>query len=218
MRGEEEFDLLEYERAAWAADSLLIGVDEVGRGPLAGPVVAAAVAFPFNHCGIEGVKDSKRIKSRGKRESLAELIGSGALALGIGAASVREIARLNIRRATTLAMHRALIKCNSMLGDQVSRSVLIDGNPIAELGWEHKSLVKGDAKCHAIAAAAIVAKVTRDRLMAALALRWPGYSWDTNSGYGSAAHICALSEIGITPHHRKKFCQTALGRNATSGF
>ncbi len=208
--------MLDHERAAWADHHLLIGIDEVGRGPLAGPVVAAAVVFPRGHGGIDGVRDSKRVSRRAEREELALTIRAQALAWAMGAASVTEIAQLNIRRATALAMRRALSRCRARLGDAVAARVLIDGLPMPELGCPHDALVKGDAHCHAIAAAALVAKVTRDRLMMALARRRPGYGWETNVGYGSAAHIAALRTQGLTPHHREQFCRTALASRARS--
>lgn len=204
-------DLLQYERLAWSDGQLLIGVDEVGRGPLAGPVVAAAVVFDIGHLGIAGVRDSKQVKRRTERQSLAAAIRSEALCFGLGAASVAEIARHNIRRATALAMRRAVEQCHSKLGDQVEVLVLVDGHPVPELGHEHQALVKGDANCHSIAAAAILAKVVRDRLMGSLAVRRPGYGWESNVGYGSAQHIAALKELGMTPHHREQFCRTAVG-------
>ncbi len=205
-------DLLLHERVAWSSGRLLIGVDEVGRGPLAGPVVAAAVVFAFDHPGIEGVRDSKAVKRPAERQRLAARVRSEALAIGLGAASVTEIARFNIRRATALAMRRAVERCHAGLEDQASVTVLVDGHRVPELGHAHESLVKGDAHCHAIAAAAIVAKVLRDHLMGLLAVRRPGYGWESNVGYGSAGHIAALRELGMTPHHREQFCRTAVGQ------
>ncbi len=203
--------LLAHERHAWSRDCLLIGIDEVGRGPLAGPVVAAAVVFPANHRAIEGVQDSKLVKQRARRAELVEVITAEAMAWGLGAASVAEIARLNIRRATALAMRRALLRCRRQLG-AVEAVVYLDGLPVPELGETHEAVVKGDQHCHAIAAASLLAKVTRDTLMARLAARRPGYGWESNAGYGSAGHIAALRERGLTPHHRVQFCQTALGQ------
>lgn len=203
--------LLSHERLAWSTDRLLIGIDEVGRGPLAGPVVAAAVVFPANHRAIKGVQDSKLVKQRELREELAERIAERALAWGLGAASVREIARLNIRRATALAMRRALGRCRRRLGD-VEAVIYLDGLPVPELGEPHEAVVQGDQQCHAIAAASLVAKVARDRLMERLATKRPGYGWETNAGYATTAHIEALRARGLTPHHRILFCDTALGQ------
>jgi ribonuclease HII len=204
--------LLLHERHAWSAGKLLVGVDEVGRGPLAGPVVAAAVVFVADHPGIVGVRDSKQVKRRAEREHLARQIRSESLAWGVGAASVGEIARYNIRRATALAMHRAVATCRARLADPAKALLLVDGRPVPELGFPHKALVKGDANCHAIAAGAILAKVIRDNLMVALSERRPGYGWETNSGYGSSKHIEAIRRLGMTPHHREQFCRTAVGQ------
>jgi ribonuclease HII len=203
---------LDHEQAAWASGQLLIGIDEVGRGPLAGPVVAAAVVFANGHGGIDGVRDSKKVPRRTEREALVHAIRGEALAWGLGAASVREIDRLNIRRATALAMQRALRRCRAKLPGEASVHVLVDGLAVPELGCPHEALVKGDAHCHAIAAAALLAKVTRDLLMGRLDARRPGYGWASNVGYGSAGHIAALRDLGMTPHHRSQFCQTAVGQ------
>jgi ribonuclease HII len=204
--------LLAHERNAWSSGLLLIGIDEVGRGPLAGPVVAGAVCFPANHRAIRGVRDSKAVKNPAEREQLNAAIRSQAAAWGLGAASVREIAALNIRRATALAMRRALMRCRRKLPHETPVRLCVDGLPVPELGEEHQALVQGDACCHAIAAAAILAKCARDRLMRALATRRPGYGWETNVGYGSEFHVGALRALGMTPHHRAMFCETALGQ------
>ena len=209
--------LLTHERLAWSRGFLLIGVDEVGRGPLAGPVVAAACCFPLDHPGISGVRDSKTVKRPAERQALVAAIMSEALCWGLGAASVNEIATHNIRRATALAMRRAVLRCQRQLPGDVRALVLVDGLAVPELGEPHQSLVKGDANCHAIAAAALLAKVARDRLMVSLARRRPGYGWETNVGYGSAAHIEALRTIGMTPHHRAQFCETALSPRVLFG-
>ena len=203
--------MLTHEHSAWSSGLLLLGIDEVGRGPLAGPVVAGAVVFPRDHPGIEGVRDSKQVKLAATREALAEVIRAECLALGLGAASVAEIARLNIRRATALAMRRAMLRCRARLGN-VQVLVLVDGLAVPELGAEHRAIVKGDNHCHAIAAASILAKVARDRLMRALATRRPGYGWESNVGYASKGHISALHALGLTPHHRQLFCDTAMGQ------
>jgi ribonuclease HII len=204
--------LLAHERLAWSTGSLLIGIDEVGRGPLAGPVVAAAVCFPINPPGIPGVRDSKRVTNPVTRAALASEIRGEALAFGLGAASVREIAQINIRRATALAMRRALARCRAALDLDVPSVILIDGLRMPELDAVHQALVKGDAHCHAIAAASLLAKVARDRLMRALATRRPGYGWQTNVGYATAEHVAALRVQGRTPHHRVMFCDTVLGQ------
>ncbi|HET6680893.1 MAG TPA: ribonuclease HII [Gemmatimonadaceae bacterium] len=181
--------------------SLIAGVDEVGRGPLAGPVVACAVIMPPppGARAIRGVDDSKRL-SRPERERLAGIIRSRALAISLGAASVREIDRLNIFHATVLAMKRALGRL-PIAPDHV----LVDGVQLPQLQRPHRAVVGGDARCFSIACASIVAKVTRDRLMRALACRYPGYAWERNVGYGTAEHIDGLRRTGATPHHRRGF-------------
>lgn len=192
-------DPLAYERGFWGRGRLRVaGVDEVGRGPLAGPVVACAVVLP-PEIHVEGATDSKAL-SREVREALAPEIRQRATAVGLGAASVREIDRLNILLATRLAMQRAL----RALGEPPAQ-VVVDGLPVKGLGWEHDAVVGGDAVVHSIACASIVAKVLRDDLMRSLALRYPGYGWETNAGYGSKAHRDAIAELGATPHHRQTF-------------
>ncbi len=193
------------ERAAWGEAHLLVGVDEVGRGPLAGPVVAAAVVFPAGCRAIRGVRDSKTL-SASARERLARLIRRRALALAVGAASVREIDRLNIRVATALAMRRALARLfgAAPLATYPTR-ILIDGLPLPEVGYAHDALVDGDAHCASIAAAGIVAKTVRDALMRRLAIRYPGYGWETNVGYGTLEHQRGLHLSGATRHHRTSF-------------
>lgn len=178
---------------------LLAGVDEVGRGPLAGPVVACAVIMPPDMRAIRGVDDSKMLTAD-ERVRLAVKIRSRALACALGAASVREIERLNIYQATVLAMKRALSRL------QVQPDyVIIDGKTMRTLLVPHTAVVHGDARCFTIACASIVAKVTRDHLMARLALRYPGYTWERNVGYTTRAHIRGLDSHGITPHHRRTF-------------
>lgn len=193
---------------------LIAGMDEVGRGPLAGPVVACAVVMPADQRAIAGVDDSKRLRPL-EREVLAVRIRERALAMGIGAASAREVDRLNIYHATTLAMRRALARLG-MTPDHV----VVDGKPIRTLGVAHTAVVGGDGRCYAVACASIVAKVVRDRLMHRLARRYPGYGWEQNAGYGTAAHQQALERLGATPHHRRSFCvkqlTLALGEGATS--
>ena len=196
---------LSYESEFWGRGRTRVaGVDEVGRGPLAGPVVACAVVLPPG-VHVEGATDSKAL-SRERREALAPEIRRRAAAVGLGAASVREIDRLNILVATRLAMRRAL----AALAEPPVH-VVVDGLPVKGLGWDHDAVVGGDARVHSIACASIVAKVARDRLMARLALRYPGYGWDTNVGYGSQAHRDAIRELGPTPHHRLSFLGVQYG-------
>ncbi|HET7789994.1 MAG TPA: ribonuclease HII [Gemmatimonadales bacterium] len=191
---------LERERALWSEGrSIVAGLDEVGRGPLAGPVVAAAVVFPAGFRPIRGLDDSKALTARA-RERLAAVIRERAAAFAIGAASVREIDRLNIRRASILAMHRALERLRVR-----PLAVLVDGLPIPELGVPHEAIVDGDARCHCIAAASVLAKTVRDRLMERLAARHPAYEWAHNKGYATADHLEALRSLGPTPHHRRSF-------------
>ena len=182
---------------------LLAGIDEVGRGPLAGPVVACAVVMPPDARAIRGVDDSKRLAAA-DREKLALRIRERALTVAVGAASVREIDRINIYHAAVLAMRRALGRLRV-----TPDHVLVDGNPIRSLGVEHTAVVGGDACCHSIACASIVAKVTRDRLMQALARRYPHYRWETNVGYGTTEHHAGLAAHGLTPHHRRSFSPVA---------
>ena len=182
-----------------ARGPLLAGVDEVGRGPLAGPVVACAVVMPCDARAIRGVDDSKQLCAS-DREKLAGRIHARAVALAIGAASVREIDRLNIYHASVLAIRRAITRLK-ILPDHV----VIDGLRIRTLGIEHTAVVSGDARCHSIACASIVAKVTRDRLMHALARRHPHYHWETNVGYGTPEHHAGLASHGATAHHRRSF-------------
>lgn len=148
---------------------------------------------------IVGVDDSKRL-SPGERERLAGQIRRRALAIGIGAASAREIDALNIYHATVLAMRRAIgrLSCRP-------DHVLVDGVPLRTLGVEHTAVVKGDSRCYHIASASIVAKVTRDHLMTRLAARYPPYAWERNAGYGTPDHLRALDAHGLTPHHRRSF-------------
>lgn len=182
----------------------IAGVDEVGRGPLAGPVFACAVIMPPGARAIAGVEDSKKL-SAAERERLAAKIRRKALCVSLGAASVREIAALNIYEATALAMRRALGRLRER-----PDAVLVDGKPIKTLGVAHRAFVGGDSRIYSIACASIVAKVARDRLMKALARRHPAYDWDANAGYGTPRHISALREVGLTPHHRRKFCEGLL--------
>lgn len=190
-----------------AGGTLIAGVDEVGRGSLAGPVVACAVIMPPPQPGtraLRGVDDSKAL-TPAERHRLARLIRQRALALGIGAASVAEIDRLNIYHASVLAMRRALRRL-VVPPDHV----LIDGRPIRTLGVPHVAVVRGDARCFSIACASIVAKVTRDRLMALLARRHPAYGWERNCGYGTRVHVEAMRAQGLSRHHRRSFFVKAL--------
>jgi ribonuclease HII len=188
------------ERAARSnGHARIVGVDEVGRGPLAGPVVACAILLPETCRDIDGVGDSKALRAE-ERERLAGEIRRVALAIGIGAASVGEIDRVNIYQATALAMRRAIARI-----PVPHDLLLIDGAPFAALGLPHQAVVKGDGCCLSIACASIIAKVTRDRLLTALNARYPAYGWHSNAGYGTREHLAALSTHGATPHHRRSF-------------
>ena len=197
-----------------AASGIVCGIDEAGRGPLAGPVVAAAVIFDRSRVPRKlrrELDDSKKL-SRETREAFIAVIASCAR-IGIGAASAREIDRINILQATFIAMRRALMR----LGVAPDLA-LIDGNCAPALPCAAKTIIGGDGLSLSIAAASVVAKVTRDRLMRALALRYAGYGWETNVGYATEAHRQAVLSLGLTPHHRRSFapCQMALDFDAAS--
>lgn len=180
------------------------GIDEAGRGPLAGPVVAAAAVIDRNAARrklLKLIDDSKKLEPEDREAAYEAMAASGLVTFGLGEASVAEIDRLNILQATFLAMRRAL----AALAEPPDM-VLIDGNQMPpRLGCHAETVVKGDSASYSIAAASIVAKVTRDRAMARLAQAFPGYGWETNRGYGSAAHLKALELLGPTPHHRMSF-------------
>lgn len=178
-------------------DGIIVAIDEVGRGPWAGPVMtAAAILDPHNI--PEGLDDSKRLPPA-RREALYAAIRATAR-VEIGIASVQEIEELNVLGATKLAMRRAY----DALGVQAAIA-LIDGNQPPELPCPTRCIVGGDGLCVSIAAASIVAKVTRDRLMAELAKEYPGYGWETNAGYGTKEHQDGIARYGLTPHHRRNF-------------
>ena len=181
------------------AGPLIAGVDEVGRGPLAGPVVACAVVMPPDLRAIAGVDDSKKLRAS-ERERLATKIRDRAVSIGIGAASVRVIDRVNIYHATVLAMRRALRRLTV-----TPNHVVIDGKPFRTLEIPHTAIVGGDDACYSIACASIIAKVTRDRIMHALAGRHLNYRWDRNVGYATLAHLEGLAAHGVTAHHRRSF-------------
>ena len=174
------------------------GVDEAGRGPLAGPVCAAAVILPRG-CVIDGLNDSKQLSEK-RREALYDEIISRAERYGIAFASVEEIERLNILGATYLAMNRAI----EALGAGIDLA-LIDGNRSEGIAYPCRTVIKGDARCASIAAASVLAKVTRDRYMLALADRYPGYGFEKHKGYGTKLHYAALRELGPCAEHRAKF-------------
>lgn len=176
---------------------MIVGVDEAGRGPWAGPVVAAAVVLP--EAGLPaGVGDSKGLNAL-RRGVLADAI-RGCAIVGVGVASVAEIDRLNILWATMLAMERAVEALGVSPGE-----VLVDGNRVPRWRWASRAVVRGDALVPVIGAASIIAKTVRDGMMAGLDRECPGYGWGRNQGYGTADHAAALRELGVTVHHRRSF-------------
>ncbi len=192
-------DLWELENEIYGEGyTLLCGVDEAGRGPLAGPVYAAAVILPRG-CVIEGLNDSKKLTEK-KREALFEPICSAAIAYGIARAEVEEIEELNILNATFLAMNRAIAQL-----DPAPSLALIDGNRNTGITAPSRTVIKGDGRCADIAAASVLAKVSRDRYMLEMAARYPQYHFEAHKGYGTAAHYAALREYGPSPIHRMSF-------------
>ena len=192
------------ERAHWdAGRTMIVGADAVGVACLSGPVLAAAVVMPPNARRIPGIRDSKML-SRAQRDRLYPFIRRRALAVGIGAASVTEIDRINIYHATNLAMRRAICRIDER------EHVLIDGLKVYRFQDQigpYTAIVRGDAKVYSIAAASIVAKVIRDRLMDRLAARHPHYGWEHNAGYATLAHRRGIEEHGITAFHRRSFAR-----------
>lgn len=193
---------LRFERRLWQAGARrVVGVDEVGVAPTCGAVVAAAVIMPPNCKRIAGVRDSKTL-SAAQRERLAPIIRRRAVAVGVGAASVADIDRLNIYHATHLAMRRAIAR----IGDH--DHVLVDGLRIADFEQQvgpYTAIVDGDALVYSIACASVVAKTVRDRMMHRLAVRYPEYGWEHNAGYATLEHRDAIRAHGLTPHHRKSW-------------
>ena len=193
--------LLLLEQSFWERGlEYVAGVDEAGRGPLAGPVFAAAVIMPRG-VTIRGVDDSKQLTAE-KRERLLGEIFTKALCVGVAGASNREIDRINILRATHLAMLRAVRKLRLP-----PQHIIVDGLPVPLLGSDQTAVVDGDAKVHCVACASIVAKVMRDKLMKMLSSRYPAYGWEHNVGYATADHRSAINIVGLTPHHRRSFTE-----------
>ncbi len=185
--------------------SVICGVDEAGRGPLAGPVCAAAVILP-EHLEIPGLNDSKKLSDKRRRE-LFPIIREQALAYGIGFASQEEIDEINILQATFLAMRRALDQL------QVRPDLaLIDGNRQTDFGLPCKTVIKGDSLSASIAAASVLAKVSRDDVMLQMAEQYPGYGFEIHKGYGTKAHYAALEALGPSPIHRKSFLKKFYGQ------
>lgn len=183
----------------------ICGVDEAGRGPLAGPVCAAAVILP-EHLQIPGLNDSKKLSDK-KRRELFPIIKEQAIAYGIAFASVEEIDEINILQATFLAMERAVEQLNGQ-----ADFALIDGNREPKLDIESMAVVKGDSRSANIAAASILAKVTRDDYMEELASRYPQYGFEVHKGYGTKRHYQAIEEFGMCPAHRRSFLKKFYGQ------
>lgn len=184
----------------------IVGIDEAGRGPWAGPVAAAAVILDPDRIPV-GIADSKQLDAE-QREVLFHRIKSTAIAVGIAIADPDRIDRENILNATLWAMVQAVNQLQVR-----PRLALVDGNKLPRLSFPARAIVKGDAKCLSIAAASIMAKVTRDRIMIEMARTWPGYGFERHKGYGTPEHKEAISKLGVTPIHRRSFkpVQLALG-------
>ena len=203
----DEVDMLAYERELWDQGvAKVAGVDEAGRGPLAGPVVAGAVVFRRETAetaireALVRLTDSKQVTERRRELFFAELNSMEGVAVGVGSASAAEIDEVNILQATYLAMRRSLADL-----DELPQHILVDGRPVPALPAPSTAIVKGDAKSLSIAAASIIAKVTRDRMMYELDAEHPEYGFAAHKGYGTKAHIDAIERLGFSPIHRKSF-------------
>ena len=200
-----EMNMWEIEDSCYAQGyTVICGVDEAGRGPLAGPVCAAAVILP-EHMEIPGLTDSKKLSDK-KRRELFPIIKEQAIAYGIGLASEKEIDEINILQATFLAMQRAIDQLEGK-----AELALIDGNREKDFGLPVKTVVKGDSLSANIAAASVLAKVTRDDIMTEMAETYPGYGFEIHKGYGTKAHYAALTEKGPSPIHRMTFLKKFYG-------
>lgn len=185
---------------------VICGIDEAGRGPLSGPVCAAAVILPEG-CVIEGLDDSKKLSEK-KREALFDVIRERAVSFGVAMATAGEIDEINILQATFLAMRRAVAAL-----DPQPDCALIDGNGKPGLAIEQRTIIKGDSKSVSIAAASILAKVTRDRYMKALDAQYPQYAFAQHKGYGTRLHYERIAEYGLCPEHRRTFLKNVLERS-----
>ncbi len=200
---------------AGSQPSYVIGLDEVGRGPWAGPVTAAAVWLDPRRCPavlLNEIDDSKALNPSARARIFAglhEIAATGGVAIGVGEATVAEIDSLNILRASLLAMQRAAEDLRHRAGFTPT-AALVDGNRLPDVPYPAQAIVGGDRHSVSIAAASIIAKVTRDRMMVELAREHPGYGWERNAGYGTAEHRKALEQLGITPHHRRSFAPIAI--------
>ena len=207
MKEKEVFDMTEIENGLYPKGfKLIAGVDEAGRGPLAGPVCAAAVILPQG-ARIEGVNDSKKLTEK-KREALFDIICNTAVAYAIEFVSPTVIDEINIRQATSLAMHNAVQNL-----DRKADYIIIDGNDGIPFDTPYEYIIKGDARSQTIAAASILAKVSRDRLMRELDREYPEYGFAKHKGYGTKAHMEAIQKYGVSEVHRKTFMtDKVLGR------
>ena len=207
MKEKEVFDMTEIENGLYLKGfKLIAGVDEAGRGPLAGPVCAAAVILPQG-ARIEGVNDSKKLTEK-KREALFDIICNTAVAYAIEFVSPTVIDEINIRQATSLAMHNAVQNL-----DRKADHIIIDGNDGIPFDTPYEYIIKGDARSQTIAAASILAKVSRDRLMRELDREYPEYGFAKHKGYGTKAHMEAIQKYGVSEVHRKTFMtDKVLGR------
>lgn len=209
MRKKEEFEIppapdMSAEAAAYEAGYRCVcGIDEAGRGPLAGPVVAAAVVLPMGY-ELPGLNDSKKLTARRREALYTQLMDDDRVLKCVAEASVQEIDELNILRATHLAMARAA----QGIADAVD-FCLIDGLAVPGFPLPSRNLVKGDARCLSIAAASVLAKVTRDHYMQKLAAEFPQYGFERHAGYGTKAHLEAIRQYGVTVHHRRSFAPVA---------
>ena len=207
MKEKEVFEMTEIENGLYSKGfKLIAGVDEAGRGPLAGPVCAAAVILPQG-ARIEGVNDSKKLTEK-KREALFDIICNTAVAYAIEFVSPTVIDEINIRQATSLAMHNAVQNL-----DRKTDYIIIDGNDGIPFDTPYEYIIKGDARSQTIAAASILAKVSRDRLMRELDREYPEYGFAKHKGYGTKAHMEAIQKYGVSEVHRKTFMtDKVLGR------
>lgn len=203
--------MLEIERELWAKGYKNIAcIDEVGRGCLAGDVVACAVILPMD-LFIEGVRDSKKLTPK-KREVLNDIIKENAIAIGIGSVDAKSIDELNIKNSTIMAMKKAISDLKDKNGNQVIPDHLLIDAETLDIDLPQKSLIKGDERCHGIAAASIVAKVYRDEKCKELALKYPYYGFERHKGYGTKAHIEAIRKYGPCPIHRFSFLKKILNK------
>ncbi len=214
--------MLEFEKNVWndSPSAIVAGVDEAGRGPLAGPVFAAAVSMGPEVAErmisgpLCGLTDSKRLSEKDRNRFFETITGSGCIYFSAGKADPEEIDSIDIRRATILAMKRALLGLECGLPDMV----LVDGLPVPGLPSPSRAIVKGDSLSFLIAAASVVAKVSRDRFMAQLDAQYPQYGFAVNKGYGTAAHLRALAKFGPSPVHRRSFAPVAMSMQPTLGL